>query len=100
MSKIPKNCPPGLEPGEKCLKKNIESCICQSAIRDYGLRINLQGAISTTKLFKSTVLLKTAFRPQFLRFSGNNQIFNKNIPTFFKPGGATYNITVLYSYTI
>ena len=48
--------------------KNIEFGTFQSAIRDYGLIIVLQGAICTTMLFKSPVLIKTAFRLHFFWF--------------------------------
>ena len=76
------------------LKKNIEFGTFRSVIRDYGLRICVQGAISTTIAIKGMVSPKTAFRDLFLRFSAQFPIFlqkntykNPLIYPLYPPGG-------------
>ena len=64
--------------------KKVEFGTFWSVIRDYGLKLYLYGDLSPTMLFKSPVLIKTAFRDQFLRFLGfRPQKLRKYIPYIF-----------------
>ena len=69
-------------PGRRRTYKNIGFGTFWSVVRDYGLIICVQGAISSTMLLKSPVLPKTASRDQFLRFWAPNP---KNISLIYSP---------------